>query len=171
MLTDIQDAEPVSATSLGFGTPDPGEPSVPALPKLAALVASLPQEDAEEFLTKFLQRKALLNVHLLTDQLTETMMLPETSVRAKMDFLDSQYKMSGAAARQAAKEAVVGAQFSIQINIPQVGASAASSRIIEGTAHEEVRLPEVLGGLLDQRQVHKSGGGPGRIDEDDDFDN
>jgi hypothetical protein len=61
-----------------------------------------------------------------------------------------------------------GAQFSIQINIPEVGTAAATSRIIEGTANEEVQLPEIVSKLSEIRQVHQSGGGASGIDEDDD---
>jgi hypothetical protein len=62
-----------------------------------------------------------------------------------------------------------GASFSIQINIPEVGAQKATSNIIEAS-YEEVQLPSILGGVSEERQVHQSGGGSGGVDKDDDLD-
>jgi len=172
LLTDEQTEHDVvaSAESLGFAPVTPVNPKEEALPSVEEYAQSLSAADREDFLSKMIQQTALNNVYRLNELLVEAATDPVASLRTKLDVLDANIKLSGITAKQVAKEQV-GAQFSIQINIPQVGNYAASSRVIEGTSHEEVQLPTVLSGLLDQRQVHQSGGGSGGIDEDNDFDN
>jgi hypothetical protein len=136
----------VSAEKVGFAMPETAE----------ALEASI----------KF---KNLVNTELLSERIMHAALQPTTPLRQQLEVLEATRKLAGLDQKKQ-ETAQTGAQFSIQINIPAVDSQPAQSRIIEGTAHEEVQLPEIVGKLSEIRQVHQSGGGASGIDEDDDLD-
>lgn len=127
-------------------------------PALLDAIAADPEASRDYF--RRLTTIQLHELYLVRKTLTPAQRMQLSEITAKLGAMEPKRQEASAAQ---------GAQFSIQINIPQVGASPASSRVIE-VAHEAVQLPAVIGGVPDERQVHQSGGRAGGVDQDDDLD-
>lgn len=117
---------PQSAASLGFVTP-PGPGPIPD----TQLVLS--DADLERQLAESIRQKALVHVDVINEILVLRAIDPTSSVKTLVDTLDANYKLSGLAAKNLAKE-VTAAAVSITINMP----SKMEPRVIQGAATEVV---------------------------------
>ena len=116
----------LSAETLGFHTPAGPGP----IPDVALPLSSV---DLEKQLTESIRQKALVHVDIISELLAERATDPSASVKTLVDTLDANYKLSGLAAKNLAKE-VVSAAVSITINMP----SKSAPRTITGTTAPEV---------------------------------
>lgn len=99
-----------SAASLGFVVP-PGPGPIPDI----QLVLS--DADLERQLAESIRQKALVHVDVLSEILVLRATDSTASVKTVVDALDMNYKLSGLAAKNLAKE-VAAATVSITINMP-----------------------------------------------------
>lgn len=126
------------AVDLGFALPTGPISGVPP---------TLSETDAEKFLSEFIRQKALVNVDILAEKLTKRAVDDAASVKTLVDALDANYKLSGLAAKNLAKE-VVGGLVSITINMPSkdssplVIESASMSSDKETVEEATLALPE-----------------------------
>lgn len=102
------------------------------LPSAASYAEKVAEPEREEWLANAIRQKALANVDHLNDLIMASALDATAPLRTRMDVLDQQIKLSGAAARNQAKESVAGATFSIQITIPSNTGGAPT--VIESTA-------------------------------------
>ena len=122
-LMDYDTVQP--STALGF--------TLPAGP-IPAVLPPLSEDEDAEFLAELIRQKALVNVNTLNDVLTLRAVNPASTARVLVDALDANYKLSGLAAKNQAKEAV-GGTVSITINMPS---KATAPRIISGDTPAEL---------------------------------
>lgn len=107
------------------------------LPSAASYAKRVAEPEREDWLATAIRQKALVNVDRLNNLIMRAALDASAPLRTRMDVLDQQIKLSGAAARNQAKESVAGATFSIQITIPS--GSGGAPTIIESTA---VKVPD-----------------------------
>jgi hypothetical protein len=115
-----------SAEILGFLTP-PGDGPIPNVH------LDLSPAELEKQLTESIRQKALVHVDVISELLALRAVDPAASVKTLVDTLDANYKLSGLAAKNLAKE-VAAAAVSITINMP----SKSTPRTITGTTAPEV---------------------------------
>jgi hypothetical protein len=129
MYTDFDTTQP--ATKLGFTLPV--GPISKDLPPISDVL------DAET-LTELIKQKALVNVDVLSEILMTKAINPAASAKVVVDALDANYKLSGLAAKNVAKE--LAGIVSITINMPS---KTTAPKVIEG-ATTEVEEAEVVDG-------------------------
>lgn len=129
MYTDFDTAAP--STKLGFTLPV--GPISKDLPPLSDPL------DAET-LTEIIKQKALVNVDVLSEILMTKAISPAASAKVVVDALDANYKLSGLAAKNVAKE--LAGIVSITISMPS---KSSPPKIIEG-ATTEIEEVEVVDG-------------------------
>jgi len=94
----------------------------------------LSEETDEKALSDLIRQKALVNVNVLSEILTMKAVNPAASGKLLVDALDANYKLSGLAAKNVAKE--LAGIVSITINMPS---RAAAPKVITG---EVVEVPQ-----------------------------
>lgn len=115
---------PQDVMSLGFELPRPPITDAPR---------PISAQEEEQNLTESIRQKALVNVDVINEILVLRAIDPTSSVKTLVDTLDANYKLSGLAAKNLAKE-VTAAAVSITINMP----SKMEPRVIQGAATEVV---------------------------------
>jgi len=120
---------PQDVKSLGFELPRP---------PIAADPRPLSAQEEEQNLTESIRQKALVNVDVINEILVLRAIDPTSSVKTLVDTLDANYKLSGLAAKNLAKE-VAAAAVSITINMPS---KDTAPKIIHGST-EVVEVTEL----------------------------
>jgi len=107
-------------------------------PPIAADPRPLSAQEEEQNLTESIRQKALVNVDVINEILVLRAIDPTSSVKTLVDTLDANYKLSGLAAKNLAKE-VAAAAVSITINMPS---KDTAPKIIHGST-EVVEVTEL----------------------------
>lgn len=111
----------------------------------------LSEPQAERLLGEIIRQKALVHVDLLSEKLYNKAIAPTATARVIADALDANYKLSGLAAKNVAKE--IAGMVSITINIPKTEGTIGRTISVDAKQVDEIPSIDDIGDLLDNKRA------------------